>query len=675
MINKFSFVKTLCVLGTLFLAIPVLAVGFSDVPTGVTPDNCPAGVPGCNTPINVSEITQGKKGDFIVGDLAAPQVAPLSGGSLPVGATNAYRYTLLINGQEVQLSSESSITVRGTNNTILVSGPSNVFAPNGYITSVRIYRRSSVDGVWRIMNEYTAPYNNGFRDISVNSGTVVSSLPNLASLTFPTLGNLTVNGRLKLPLGAASGKVLMSNADGLATWQTSSSGTGDFWEKVGTKIKNIQSKSDGVVIEGYGVGEPILRVGSTVVGSRYGGLIGINGKGAEFTSDYPGGQGVMGVVTNNGRNAYGPSAAVRGQAENLPGAYAGLFDGIVGVGSAGVPKITFSQSDTTNGAWIRNDGLHTVFSTNVGNIYLGFSGNLAKTIHIGNTNPGGVQIAGSAPSGSLVVSNLGNVGIGKTNPGTKLDLSGSLRLSNLAVGNVPAVNKILASTDASGIAVWKTLQEICPTCGGPVSITGTAGRIAMFNSAGTGLVDSPILNWYDKRLRTDSELDVQGFLYVGRSNLSDGDDLVFRSSASTYSIDNYGGKFRIFTNGSEKLTLDPLGNIKISAGNPGPDKVLTSKDNDGNAEWRNLSELIKNKVVTTNSSTKLSTNRWFNVIADCPSSGSVLMSCSSFLSDCEESDCGNHGTKPITHNGKPACEGWFDADGKNTATVYAVCMQ
>jgi hypothetical protein len=99
------------------------------------------------------------------------------------------------------------------------------------------------------------------------------------------------------------------------------------------------------------------------------------------------------------------------------------------VGSGNSATSISTTGDVGTGAWIRNDGSNLVLSTNVGGIYIGFGGNTAKTINIGNTGTGVVNITGSAPSNSVIVDASGNVtmnglcGIGVA-PGYKLQVNG-----------------------------------------------------------------------------------------------------------------------------------------------------------------------------------------------------------------------------------------------------------
>ena len=64
----------------------------------------------------------------------------------------------------------------------------------------------------------------------------------------------------------------------------------------------------------------------------------------------------------------------------------------------------------------------------------------------------------------MVITNAGNVGIGTTSPGAKLEVAGQVKIT----GGVPGLGKVLTS-DAVGLATWTA-----PATGTITSITGTA---------------------------------------------------------------------------------------------------------------------------------------------------------------------------------------------------------
>ena len=66
------------------------------------------------------------------------------------------------------------------------------------------------------------------------------------------------------------------------------------------------------------------------------------------------------------------------------------------------------------------------------------------------TNPGA-----NPPGGPVYIATLpnGNVGIGQTNPGAKLEVNGQIKIT----GGTPAVNEVLTTVDGSGLATWEAV--------------------------------------------------------------------------------------------------------------------------------------------------------------------------------------------------------------------------
>lgn len=88
----------------------------------------------------------------------------------------------------------------------------------------------------------------------------------------------------------------------------------------------------------------------------------------------------------------------------------------------------------------------------------------------------------------ITINTNGNVGIGTTNPGAKLEVAGQVKIT----GGSPGVNKVLTS-DAAGLASWQT-----PASAGGGDITavnagsgltggGTSGDVTLNVGAGTGI--------------------------------------------------------------------------------------------------------------------------------------------------------------------------------------------
>ncbi|KKS71405.1 hypothetical protein A2643_02950 [Candidatus Nomurabacteria bacterium RIFCSPHIGHO2_01_FULL_39_220] len=79
----------------------------------------------------------------------------------------------------------------------------------------------------------------------------------------------------------------------------------------------------------------------------------------------------------------------------------------------------------------------------------------------------GEQWYGNPDLTSAVFTPSGNMGIGTNAPGAKLEVAGQVKIT----GGSPGLNKILASSDASGLASWKTKGELGLGSGGGVSFS------------------------------------------------------------------------------------------------------------------------------------------------------------------------------------------------------------
>ena len=124
---------------------------------------------------------------------------------------------------------------------------------------------------------------------------------------------------------------------------------------------------------------------------------------------------------------------------------------------------TLFVSDVENGTVVNKVGIGTITPQN--------------SLDVSNANGRGVAIGSyagvnAAPSGGLIVS--GNVGIGTTSPGAKLEVAGQVKIT----GGAPAAGKVLTS-DAAGLASWQTPS------GGTVSGSGTTNYLARWINATT----------------------------------------------------------------------------------------------------------------------------------------------------------------------------------------------
>lgn len=82
------------------------------------------------------------------------------------------------------------------------------------------------------------------------------------------------------------------------------------------------------------------------------------------------------------------------------------------------------------------------------------------------------------------ITNGGNVGIGTTNPGARLEVNGQVKIT----GGLPGANKVLTTVDGSGLATWET-----PSGGGGIGGSGTANYVSKF-TAGAAIGNSIIFD-------------------------------------------------------------------------------------------------------------------------------------------------------------------------------------
>ena len=217
--------------------------------------------------------------------------------------------------------------------------------------------------------------------------------------------------------------------------------------------------------------------------------------------------------------------------------------------------VTIGVADASVGAWIRNDGTNANVSTNVGDLYLGFAGNPAKTIRIGNSTLGSVQIAGSAPSGSFVVDGTGAVTVG-----------GLLKVpTGIQVSGV-------ASIDSNGNITGQGLAGSTLTLsGGTLSMTnGTSNMVVMgagglgspsfvTRSAGTKIVLSPTLG----ASSADYAFGVEGNALWQSVNLPTSSFKWYGGTSNAMTLDG-GGHLALGTAPNALYSLNTVGTINAA---------------------------------------------------------------------------------------------------------------
>lgn len=245
---------------------------------------------------------------------------------------------------------------------------------------------------------------------------------------------LDVAGQVKISGGMpGAGKVLTSDATGLATWQTPATGGGStLWTESGS---NVYRTSGNI---GIGTSNPSARLDVAGQVKITGGT---PGTGKVLTSDAtglaswqtPATGGGSTLWTESGSNIYrndgNVGIGITSPIEKLEVAGTGLFTGDVEIGQDnGLITISQESSSPNRGAKYDSPGF-------VGgwygyhDFYTGINGSSSLAMRIIN----------------------GNVGIGTENPSARLDVSGQVKIT----GGTPGIGKVLTS-DATGLATWQT---------------------------------------------------------------------------------------------------------------------------------------------------------------------------------------------------------------------------
>ena len=421
---------------------------------------------------------------------------------------------------------------------------------------------------------------------------------------------LDVVGQVKIRGGLpGSGKVLTSDASGLATWQSPGSGGGiPLWTESGS---NLYRTSGNI---GIGTSNPSAKL---EVAGQVKITGGAPGSGKVLTSDATGlatwqtpaagGEGTVSstlwtesgsnIYRNGGRVGIGTTnpehnLEVRGEDSRVIVHYAGQSRG--GIQALG----------------LQNRGIALMTTSSYDDLLFGYS----------DASPT------SADFVTRMVINNGNgrVGIGTTNPSAKLDVVGQVKIR----GGLPGSGKVLTS-DASGLATWQS-----PGSGGGIPLWTESGSNLYRTSGNIGIGTS----------NPNVKLDVNGsaiigdntsssFLHVGdnynstASNSINPGIYVYKNGLISYGLKlqwtgseygtmmfgpNSANRFLSFgkvgsaledddmieymridldngnvgigtTNPSAKL--DVIGQVKIRGGSPGSGKVLTS-DATGLATWQ-----------------------------------------------------------------------------------------
>lgn len=147
--------------------------------------------------------------------------------------------------------------------------------------------------------------------------------------------------------------------------------------------------------------------------------------------------------------------------------------------SVGGPVNLAGGAGQTGGTTTISGGNGTLFDGNV-NIKAGTggtssNGNITIDAGVGSSSPGAVKIAGVTNTDVQIAVAGGNVGVGTTTPGAKLEVAGTMKIT----GGTPGAGKVLTS-DATGLASWVT-----PAAGGSGTVTSVTSANSYLTIATT----------------------------------------------------------------------------------------------------------------------------------------------------------------------------------------------
>lgn len=379
---------------------------------------------------------------------------------------------------------------------------------------------------------------------------------------------LDVAGNIKIADGTqGAGRVLVSDANGLASWQTIPAGvsgngaTGNltywtspntigansnlFWDNLNNRLGlNTTTPTHSLTLGNTGNGLVLYNTSDQTTNyERFG--LSWQSNILDIGTFY-GGSGTPRQVRIGIQQSNGGTSLTGGRIMTIslnPSSTKGVFDFQVNTG--GIGNIV-----SAGGIFSQNSGisrlmdLHPSYSQTSAagytvlriSPYEGSTGSSAKLLIDAGTNSegngGGTHISkfNVDHSGNGYFS--GNLGIGNINPAAKLDIAGNIKITD----GTQAAGKVLIS-DANGLASWQTIPA-------GISGSGSSGNLAYWTTANS----------------------------IGANN-----NLFW---------DNTNNRFGLGNN-TPAATLDLTGNIRIVDGSQAIGKVLTS-DQNGFASWQTI---------------------------------------------------------------------------------------
>jgi hypothetical protein len=362
--------------------------------------------------------------------------------------------------------------------------------------------------------------------------------------------NVTVNGRLKVRGGnPGAGKVLTSDANGLASWQTAASGAdGDAWGVTG-EDQNSSIFRNGNVGIGTAPRESFyIRKG---IAFHTGGNLAMF-----FNGYYDGGFKHAGYGGSNFSGVIDYSPAL-GDYNFVTSTAAGAEDALATTstlltlkqsGNVGIGTVTPTDKLTVNsGTSTTRIGIDAPAAFQSSISFKSAGAENAVLYRPANTV--NMALWGSALNSDVMYWNTttGNVGIGTTTPGAKLEVVGQVKIT----GGTPGAGKVLTS-DADGLASWQSAASIANAIGtvsAAYTVTNNDYTILCNATAGGFTLTLPNANTAMGRIYVIRKIDET-------NNLLSFSSPIVLSASSSFSSLNYLKTIRIQSDGSNWVLID-----------------------------------------------------------------------------------------------------------------------
>jgi len=237
------------------------------------------------------------------------------------------------------------------------------------------------------------------------------------------------------------------------------------------------------------------------------------------------------------------------------------------IGTDGVAKFYYNSSFTnaqysvvdigmmTSGTAADGFGPKITFRMG-GNGYDGYTAGTIGTIRNGADNTHNLNFAtsnGGSMTTKMTITNAGDVGIGTASPSEKLDVNGTVNLTNLKIATAQGSDGQVLTSTGSGIA-WEDVSGGLPTTGGTMTgdLKFNDNVYARFGSTGTGDL---IIGHTDFGSPYSVILDNgSGDLKIQASNL-----LLESANGETYVDCNFNGSVDLYYNNSKKFETTSAG--------------------------------------------------------------------------------------------------------------------